>query len=96
MKKYFPKHHATIKTDHLFVTFERLYEDVRDQMCDAVRPDWSPVDEFYISIKEVRGSERELAFHGDRIFANNIYRLAKKFDDFGVVVNGARVLLEQA
>lgn len=49
--------------------------------------------QYYIEIKDLHDG-RELAFWGDDIFANNVYRLAKKFDDFGTVLNGARVLLE--
>ena len=49
--------------------------------------------DFYVEIRSLKDG-RELAFHGDDLFANNVARLAKKFDNFGTVVNGARVLLE--
>lgn len=70
-----------------------MFEDITT---NKLQVKFSPSnDEFYVEIKDMNDG-RELAFWGDNIFADNIYRLAKKFDDFGTVVNGARVLLEGA
>ena len=69
------------------------FENIKTENLEVI---FSKLDhEFYIEIKDLK-DDRELAFCGDSIFANNMIRLVKKFDDFGIVVNGARVLLESA
>lgn len=70
-----------------------MFEDI---CTNNLQVNFSPSnDEFYVEIKDLHDN-RELAFWGDRIFADNVYRLAQKFDDFNAVVNGVRVLLESA
>ena len=95
IQKYFDPYYITLQTGNLLVSAEQVYAPVQDKIKKSLTC-WAPTDEIYVTIKELNGAKRELAFYGDVIFANNIVRLSKKFDDFGVVVNGTRVLLEQA
>lgn len=69
---------------------------LEDIFTDSLQVKFSPSnDEFYVEIKDLHDG-RELAFWGDSLFAENMHKLATKFDDFDIVVNGARVLLENA
>ena len=43
---------ADVYKDDLAVTFCRRYKDARDEMCDCVKPQWEPVDDFIIRIYE--------------------------------------------
>lgn len=52
MAIYFPQYKAQIETEGLAVDFYRLYEDTRDAMCDSLKPQWEPVDDFRITIKK--------------------------------------------
>jgi len=117
-KKYFHQYHADIYTDNLNFTVDRLFEDIKNKMSDDPRPDWSPVDEFCISVSKISttydnytsmiGSTpvvverknqevvKEMSFHVyDKNEANNIWKIAKKYDDFDTVVKSARVLIKK-
>ena len=90
---YFPQYKAQIETEGLAVIFYRLYEDTRDPMCDSIRPDWSPVDDFRITIKkrvskessrygcayieEATVADEFEVFTTDKQLANYIWWLAK-------------------
>lgn len=117
-KKYFHQYQADIYTDNLAFTIERLFEDVKDSMSDDPRPEWSPLDDFYISVSKIATTYddytsvvgftsvaverryqkvvKEMAFHVyDKDEANNIWKIAKKYDDFDTVVKSARVLIKK-
>ena len=47
------------------------------------------------TVKHYR-SGRELAFRGDKKFAEDVHYIATKYDNFDTIVNAARVLMPQA
>ena len=47
---YLPQYHAFIDTDNIYVTFRRLFTDVRDVMSDSLQPDWMALDKFIIKL----------------------------------------------
>ena len=53
---------ADVVRDDLEVHFHRLYTDARDEMSDSIKPSWSPVDDFIITITkmETKVTERPL------------------------------------
>ena len=52
-KTWFRQYHAEIETPNLNIIFMRLFEDVRDEMSDVPKPDWTGTDEFHIYCKKV-------------------------------------------
>lgn len=81
---YFPQIRACIQTDDLSINFYRLYKDARDIMSDALKPDWTPVDDFSIEIAKLEPVGNKL-FPGesftvltkDKQLANYIWWLGK-------------------
>ena len=48
--RYFIEYDAIVWNDHLEVQFQRLYRDVRDVMCDSLKPQWEPEDKFWVHL----------------------------------------------
>ncbi len=61
-REYHIVYSAGIQTDHLIVQFQRLYRDGRDIMCDSMKPQWEPEDDFIIELRKVR-TERTSEMH---------------------------------
>ena len=55
-KKYFNQYDAYIQTDNIEVNFQRLFEDVKDEMSDDPRPEWEARDEFYVTVRKIETS----------------------------------------
>lgn len=58
---YQPQYHAFVNTDDIYVTFHRLFTDVRDVMSDSWQPDWMALDKFIINL-----TKKKTTHHTDR------------------------------